>query len=237
MITGATPSLPERESGAASANIDRLLRANDLLLKHYDIDRWHWREDTPAFDICLGAILVQHTAWTNVEKALTNLRESGIDSITALLRVPQTELAALVRPSGTPLVKTRRLKAFASLVEDHAGFDGLFGRPATELRSILLATYGIGPETADVICLYAARQPVAVHDAYTARLCRRLGIGPLGNGYEEWRAWLEAALPVDLDYRRRNHAAIVVHCKDLCRVRPKCEACPLAAMCVYAKER
>lgn len=209
-----------------------LRRAHDLLLAHHDIDRWHWQAETRAFDICLGSILVQHTAWTNVEKALANLREGGIESIEALLAVPDDALAALVRPSGTPLVKTRRLKAFAELVQTHGGLDALFDRPATELRSLLLATYGIGPETADVICLYAANQPVVVHDTYTARLLRRLGTGPTsGNTYEHWRAWLEAALPPDLRYRQRNHAAIVVHCKALCRVKPKCEACPLQELC------
>ena len=211
-----------------------LREANDRLLSHYDIDRWHWREDTSAFDICLGAILVQHTAWTNVEKALTNLRTTRIDSFEAIARLSDLELAALVRPSGTPLTKARRLHAFAELVLSHGGFEGLFALPASELRLRLLATYGIGPETADVILLYAARKPVVVHDAYTARLSRRLGIGPLATNYEAWRRWLDGHLPADLDYRRRNHAAIVVHCKELCRVRPKCHACPLQDICRFS---
>jgi endonuclease-3 related protein len=211
-----------------------LLQAHDRLLAHYDIDRWHWRDDTPAFDICLGSILVQHTAWTNVEKALTNLREGGIDSVEALHALDEESLTALIRPSGTPVVKARRVRAFTTLVTQHGGFEGLFARPSEDLRRLLLATHGIGPETADVICLYAARHPVVVHDAYTARLCRRLGTGPEGNAYETWRAWLDATLPPSLDYRARDHAAIVVHCKELCRVKPKCGQCPLAGMCEYA---
>jgi endonuclease III related protein len=210
-----------------------LRQANDRLLAHYDIDRWHWQEDTTAYDICLGSILVQHTAWINVEKALLNLRQAGVDSIEALAALSEPELAGLVRPSGTPLVKARRLKAFTELVLGHGGFEGLFSLPAPELRLRLLATYGIGPETADVILLYAARKPVVVHDAYTARLSRRLGIGPQGKAYETWRSWLDQHLPADFDYRRRNHAAIVVHCKELCRVKPKCSACPLRDMCTF----
>jgi len=215
---------------------NRLLDAHERLIVHYNINRWHWTEDTGPLDICLGALLVQHTSWANVETALTRLREAGAHSIEALLKLSETEIGALILPAGMPVGKSRRLKVFAELVASHGGFEGLFDRPAVELRTLLLGTYGIGPETADVIVLYAAKHPGVVHDAYTARLCGRLGIGPGTNRYEDWRAWLEATLPYDLDYRRRNHAAIVVHCKELCRTKPLCNACPLRDICEYVSE-
>jgi endonuclease-3 related protein len=208
---------------------------HERLEAHYDLDRWHWRDESTPYEICLGSILVQHTAWTNVEKAMDNLRLAGIDDMEALAALPADELAALVRPSGTPSVKARRLHAFAALVLSYGGFEGLFARPPSDLRGVLLATQGIGPETADVIMLYAARLPAVVHDAYTARLMRRLGHGPDGpERYDTWRAWLDGLLPVDAKYRGRHHAAIVVHCKELCRVRPKCAVCPLRDVCEYA---
>jgi endonuclease-3 related protein len=212
---------------------DALLDVHARLAAHYDLDRWHWRDDSTPYEICLGSILVQHTAWTNVEKALANLYAAGIDSIEKLAGLPDEELAALVRPSGTPAVKARRLHAFAALVLSYGGFEGLFALPVDELRRVLLATPGIGPETADVMLLYAARLPAIVHDAYTARLLRRLGYGPVGERYDTWRAWLDGLLPADAAYRRMHHAAIVVHCKELCRVRPKCGLCPLRDVCKY----
>jgi endonuclease-3 related protein len=213
-----------------------LLAAHGRLLAHYDVDRWHWQEDSTATDICLGSILVQHTSWTNVEKALANLREAGAASFDAIAALSEDEVATLVRPSGTPSVKARRLKVFAELVMSNGGFEGLFSLPTDELRTLLLGTYGIGPETADVILLYAARRPVIVHDAYTARLCRRLGLGPQTNGYEAWRTWLGERLPGELDFRRRSHAAIVIHCKETCRVKPRCAGCPLREVCEYGAE-
>jgi len=210
-----------------------LLEAHKRLLAHYDVDRWHWREASTATDICLGAILVQHTSWTNVEKALANLRGAGAASFEAIAALGEDEVASLVRPSGTPSVKARRLKVFAELVLSRGGFEGLFSLPTDELRTLLLGTYGIGPETADVILLYAARRPVVVHDAYTARLCRRLGLGPERDGYDAWRTWLDQRLPGELDFRRRNHAAIVIHCKETCRVKPRCEGCPVREVCEY----
>jgi endonuclease-3 related protein len=230
-----TGSASQQAGSGSAGRVDLLVEAHERLLAHYDIDRWHWKPETPAFDVCAGAILVQHTAWTNVEKAMDNLRSAGIGSFELIAALEEDALAQLIRPSGTPAVKSRRLKAFANLVVGHGGFDGLFSCSPGELRRLLLATHGIGPETADVICLYAARHPVVVHDAYTARLCRRLGTGPPGDSYEDWRAWLDSTLPVDLDFRFRNHAAIVVHCKETCRVKPRCDACPLHAMCAYGR--
>jgi endonuclease-3 related protein len=212
---------------------DILHRALDRLLRHYDVERWHWTPATPAFDICVGAILVQHTAWANVEKALSNLKAAGVVSPEGLLAVEDMELAALVRPAGTPVVKARRLKAFASLVANQGDFDGLFDRPVADLRTLLLSTNGIGPETADVILLYAARQPVIVHDAYTARLCRRLGIGPERDSYDAWRDWQDGLLGPDLRYRQRAHAAVVIHCKETCRVKPRCSECPIVDTCRF----
>jgi endonuclease-3 related protein len=204
------------------------------LLRRYDVGVWHWRDDTPPLAICLGAILVQHTAWTNVERALTNLGARSLEEIAAL---PENELAALIRPAGTPLPKARRLRAFAALVLDHGGFAALFALPEDELRLRLLATHGIGPETADVILLYAARKPAVVHDAYTARLYHRLGAGPQRDSYAAWRAWLDTALPNDAPYRRADHAAIVLHCKTTCRSRPHCEVCPLLDLCDFGRAR
>jgi len=83
--------------------------------------------------------------------------------------------------------------------------------------------------------LYGARKPAIVYDAYTNRLFRRYGIGPPRDGYDVWRAWLDALLPRDVEYRKRHHAAIVVHCKETCRVRPKCGVCPLSADCAYGR--
>ncbi|MPZ49184.1 MAG: hypothetical protein GEU75_07775 [Dehalococcoidia bacterium] len=220
---------------AVNAEQRLLLDAHERLAAYYEIDRWHWREATPSLDICLGAILVQHTSWVNVEKALANLRAAGAMSLGVIEALEEEKLALLIRPVGTPLTKARRLQVFAALVRQAGGFEALFAMPADELRALLLSTPGIGPETADVILLYGARAPAIVHDAYTARLLRRLGVGPVRDRYNDWRAWLDEHLPPDAVYRRQHHAAIVIHCKELCRVRPKCGVCPLLDVCLFGQ--
>lgn len=203
----------------------------------YDLDRWHWRDDTPSFDICVGAILVQHTAWSQVEKAIANLTSAGLFSMDAF-RIADVEALALhVRPAGMPLTKATRLKAFAALCQSYGGLKPLLALPPPKLRAALLATSGIGPETADVILLYGARALVNVHDAYTQRLLRRLGVGPDRDGYAVWASWLAERLPQEVRVFQRFHAGIVVHCKETCRALPKCNACLLLDSCAYGLQQ
>ncbi len=216
---------------------DLLIEVYQRLETHYELDRWHWAPDTPALDICIGAILVQHTAWVNVEKALMNLKARGLFSLEGLRTASEEQLAALLRPAGMPLTKARRVQTFAALVEDAGGFDVLLDIAPDDLRRLLLATPGIGPETADVILLYAAGVPVALHDAYTARLMRRLGTGVASSDYASWAAWQETVLPIDLRLRRRFHAAVVVHCKERCKSMPRCQGCPLLDVCPHGRAR
>ncbi len=221
---------------APSATSQALLEIYRRLEEACHVDGWHWRADSDWFEVCTGAVLVQHTAWANVEKALTRLREAGAFSHRAIVSLPEEELAELVRPAGMSLQKARRLKAFAALVERHGGAEGLFALPTDQLRAALLGTHGIGRETADAVLLHAAHRPVFVVDAYTVRLFRRLGLGPEGNRYETWQRWFEERLPEGRELYRRYHAAIVLHCKETCRARPRCAGCCLLDVCATGRE-
>jgi endonuclease-3 related protein len=135
--------------------------------------------------------------------------------------------------SGTPSIKARRLRSLAQTIVDAGGLDAFLALPLEEVRPRLLATHGIGPETADAIALYAAGHRVFVIDAYTRRVFRRIGMGPEGDGYEDWRLWFEASLPdADATVFQRYHAWIVLHAKAVCRPRPLCARCPLIEMCL-----
>lgn len=196
---------------------------------------WHWDAQTDAFEVCVGAILVQNTAWTNVEHALGALRATGALSPTAMAALDEATLEALIRPSGQYRQKARKLRAFLATVEAAGGLDALLALPADELRRRLLATWGIGPETADCIVLYAAGRPAVVVDAYTVRLLGRLGHGPGADaGYAAWAAWLGERLPGDAVAQGAFHAWVVLHCKHVCtKLRPACNRCTLRDVCAY----
>jgi endonuclease-3 related protein len=201
------------------------------LRKAYGPGGW-WPAKTP-FEVCVGAILTQNTAWSNVEKALAVLRGRRLLSYGRLRRHAPSRLAPLIRSSGVFRVKARRLRAFLDFLGRECGgrvagmrvFD-----PAT-LRRKLLEVHGIGPETADCIALYAAGKPVFVVDAYTRRVFARLGHLRGRESYDEVQRRFTDALPRDAALYNDYHAQIVRLAKEACRTRPVCARCPLDEVC------
>lgn len=207
-------------------------RVYDLLLARYGPAGW-WPAET-AFEVCVGAILTQNTAWSNVERTLFTLRSRGLLSFERLSRVPLSKLAPLVRSSGTYNVKARRLRAFLAFLRDEYGgrAEGMGAERPGELRRKLLAVPGIGPETADVVALYAAGHALFVVDAYTRRIFGRLG-GALRGGetYDEAQRFFMRQLPASAALFNDYHAQLVRLAKEHCRKRPLCAGCPLDALC------
>lgn len=199
-----------------------------LLATHGPQDWW---PGDSAFEIMVGAILTQNTAWTNVEKAITNLKHARALTPRKILAVPEGTLAVWLKPSGYFNVKAKRLRAFCAWLVAQGGVKRLAKLPTPALRAALLAVHGIGPETADDILLYAFDRPVFVIDAYTRRIFSRLGLIGGNEHYEILRARWETALPRDSRLFNEYHALIVMHGKDICRPKPRCGHCCLTASC------
>ncbi|PYM36746.1 MAG: endonuclease [Candidatus Rokuibacteriota bacterium] len=182
----------------------RLLRPYAALGQRFGPQHW-WPSRTP-FEIAVGAILAQHTAWENVERALRALRARRLLVPRRLAALAPVARAGLIRPAGTYRVKARRLRWFVDFVQARLG--GRMARLRWEelggLRAALLAVPGLGPETADTILLYAGRRPVFVVDAYLRRVLARHRLIAPGTSSEAVRALVEAH-----------------------RTRPRCRGCPL----------
>jgi endonuclease-3 related protein len=212
-----------------------LLNVFERLVSAYGPRGWWPGAETP-FEVVVGAILTQNTAWVNVEKALERLRAADALSVGAVRSLPEPELAEPLRPSGYFNSKARKLKAFVDVLDaEHDGsLDALLALPVDELRARLLSVWGIGPETADDIVLYAAGKPSFVVDAYTVRIFQRLGLTPAVAGaprYEDWRHMFMSHLPPDVPLFNEYHALIVAHGSRTCRPAPACTACPLLDLC------
>ena len=206
----------------------------DRLWSAYGPQHW-WPADSPT-EVVIGAILTQNTAWTNVERAIGNLRQAAALDFKVLRDLPEPELAELIRPSGTYRVKARRLKALVDrLWEFHDGsLESLLGGEIETARRRLLDIPGIGPETADAILLYAGHRPTFVVDAYTMRVLRRHFIVQAmpacrsdADDYESVRARFHDALPRKAELFNEYHALLVEVGKRHCRVRAHCDGCPL----------
>ena len=155
----------------------------------------HWWPAESQFEVIVGAYLTQNTSWTNVERAMTNLRAANALSVEAIRKMPLTRLEELVRPSGYFRQKAERLKRFVAFVDKHYGesLDRMFAEPTPKLREELLALNGVGPETADSILLYGGGHEVFVVDAYTRRVLDRHGMLPATAPYEDVRELFEKA--------------------------------------------
>ncbi len=218
---------------------ERLMKLFELLLAASGPRHW-WPAETP-FEVCVGAILTQNTNWSNVEKAIANLKAEGLLSVEALIGIDPLELGEVIRPAGFFNVKSRRLKSFVTwlMLKSGGSLERLFAGDWRQLRRELLAVSGIGAETADSILLYAGEKPTFVVDAYTRRLLFRLELLPAEDtGYEEVRSLFMAAFQPDVALFNESHALIVQHCKERCRKRPLCAGCPLrvAGICRWRSE-
>ena len=211
------------------------MQKRDILLKIYNnlynyFGPLNWWPGATPFEVMVGAILTQNTSWSNVEKAINNLKKENLLEPRKLYRINQEELAQLIKPSGYYNIKARRLKNFVNVfVNDFEGStEEMFSGDGRKLRKKLLNVNGIGPETADSILLYAGRKPFFVVDAYTKRIFSRHKFISKDSTYYEIQEFFIKNLDKDVKLFNEFHAQIVMLGKTICTSRnPDCSKCPI----------
>ncbi len=209
---------------------EQLTEIYQLLFERFGPQHW-WPGET-QLEIITGAILTQNTNWTNVEKAIKNLKSAGLLTAQKLYDVDLGELAELIRPAGYYNIKAMRLKNFLKwLFEEYGGeLANVESVETDRLRERLLSIKGVGRETADSILLYAFKRCVFVVDAYTARVAVRHGLIEAGADYEQLRELFESNLQQDERLFNEYHALLVRVGKEFCRPTARCAGCPLEAL-------
>jgi len=220
-----------------------------LLLNHFGNQQW-WPYDKeyhkingsdPRFEIMIGAILTQNTAWSNVEKALFNLKKNKSLTVKTIVDMPIENLKVMIQPSGFFNQKAIRLKILANHIyrNYNESLDNFFNRDLQEIRDELLSLNGIGPETANSMILYAGNLPIFVVDAYTKRICKRIPIKIKKESYDEIQQYFESELNANLSEKevvstyQELHALIVELAKKYCKAKPNCGNCPLKQYCRF----
>lgn len=210
--------------------VDRKIILLDLYARlHKAFGPRHWWPADSGFEIAVGAILTQNTAWRNVTKAITNLKARNLLSPRGLYHVSLQDLATAIKPAGYYNVKARRLKHFIHFLfqESDGDLDRLFSRDFDTLRDGLLSVNGIGPETADSILLYVGNKPTFVVDTYTRRILFRHNLVPEEISYDELRSFFMDCLEPDATMFNEYHALLVHLGHKFCiRKESKCTECP-----------
>lgn len=188
------------------------------------------------FEIGIGAILTQNTAWKNVEIAIENLNKENLIDIRKLKKIDKKKLARLIKSAGYYNQKAIKLKTFAKYIaENYKGnLKEFFRKDVEKLREELLTIKGIGAETADSIILYAAQKPIFVIDAYTKRIFNRIGYKE--ETYEELQNLFMENLEKDTKLFNEYHALLVELGKIICKTKPLCDKCCLRKLCEYNNE-
>ncbi len=202
------------------------------LFEHFGPRHW-WPADT-AFEMVMGAILTQNVSWRSAATAIENLKQDGILSLEGILSCDPADLAVLVRPARYHNQKAKKLQSFCRVIAAEFGGDleAFLSQEMGILRERLLDIYGIGPETADCIILYAAEKPIFVVDAYTRRIFSRLGYFPEKISYEETQHFFMSNLPRDVALYNEYHAQIDALGHHTClKSKPRCGECPVVCRC------
>jgi endonuclease-3 related protein len=212
------------------------------LLLHFGDPEW-WPGETP-FEVAVGAVLTQNTAWSNVEKAIADLKGNGMLNPQELIDADPGSIAVAIRSAGYFNQKAGYLRELSLFISSdlHNEIDNLSIMSFEEARRKLLSIKGIGPETADSILCYGAGFPVFVVDAYTRRIFPRLSPGSFGQDigtgpktYDSIQGLVMGRLHGDTELYNRLHALVVLLGKDICRSSPLCGSCPLQTICVTGK--
>jgi A/G-specific adenine glycosylase len=117
-------------------------------------------------------------------------------------------------------------EAAREIVGDHAG--QVPGDPAT-----LRALPGIGPYTAAAVASIAFGVPVATVDTNVRKVIARLVFGAERDEITPRQADETAAAWLDPDRPGEWNQAVMNLGRDVCRTRPRCDACPLAESCRF----
>jgi len=206
---------------------ENLKEIYELLFERFG--RQYWWPGDGQFEIIVGAVLTQNTNWTNVEKAIGNLKNAGCLTPPKLHEIKIEKLAQLIRPAGYFNIKAKRLKNLINwLFDNYQGrLENIEAVATNQLREELLSITGIGPETADSILLYAFNRPVFVVDAYTARIAARHNLIEPPFEYTELQRLFMDNLDEDVELFNEYHALLVRCGKEFCRPAARCAGCPL----------
>lgn len=190
------------------------------------------REKLDPFETLVETIISQNTADRNTERAFEALSKQ-FEITPEVLAVAQTSrIERSLRLAGLYKNKARAIKQVSKMLLEkyHGTLEPILSLPLEHARKTLMEFPGVGPKTADVVLLFAAKQPTIPVDTHVNRVAKRLGLAPANGDYEAVRKGLQS-LYDSRDYFS-VHLLLIAHGRKYCKARrPLCNQCPVNMLC------
>jgi endonuclease-3 len=194
-------------------------------------------EPREPFPTLIRTILSQATNDNNMEQAFRNLDETFDITPQTLADGDVSKIETAIRVGGLYRNKAQVIQKVAQIILEQFGgtLNFIYSSPIEESRKLLMSLPGVGPKTADVVLLFAARKPLLPVDTHVNRVSKRLGMVPLQAGYEDTRLALEDLFPPE--DRQTAHLMLIMLGRKYCKARkPLHTACPLSELCPSAEK-
>jgi endonuclease-3 len=218
------------EAAARRAKAEALFAGLKLL---FGEPQWQGGED--PVDELIWTILSANTNDTNSGRAFRQLKATFGDDWEAVRGAPLDAIKAAIRVAGMYHQKAPRIVATLTLIREREGdyrLDHLADLPLSAALDYLTSLPGVGHKTASIVLLFCFNRGSFPVDTHIQRISQRVGIsGPKANPEKIKQIW-ETLLPPETFYAL--HLNLIRHGREICQARtPKCEICPLQAICDY----
>jgi len=185
-----------------------------------------------AFKTLIMTVISQNTNERNTTRAFESLSNKLRITPEILAKAEIKEIEKSLKTAGLYRNKSRTIKQISKIIrEKHNGdLTHITSLPLEQARRELLKLPGVGPKTADVVLLFAAKKPTIPVDTHVNRVSKRLGLAPNSGNYEDIRRTLQKLFNPE-DYLA-VHILLIQHGRKYCRARTAlCLECPLNNLC------
>lgn len=210
-----------------------------------ELRRYYGRPEPPPTSDPFELVLLENVAYLATPErrraAFLELRRGIGTRPEAILAAAPEALEAVTRRGilGAAFAEKLRACAAIALEELEGGLDALVRGPVDRAKRALRRFPSIAEPGAEKILLFAGAAPLLAPESNGLRVLTRLGLireeSSYGRTYAAARA-AARALPASVKSLQEAHLLLAVHGRTLCtRAAPRCEACPLASPCAYAR--
>lgn len=205
------------------SDIPAILRA---LARLYPRGEKSWAKRSDPFHTVIATIMSAQTTDAQVDIVTPELfRRYPTPAKLAKARLRDVE--TIIKPVGLYKAKAKNIIAASKIIEKE------FGGEVPATREELMSLPGVGRKTANVVLIKSFGQPAMPVDTHVFRVVNRIGLAR-GKTPEAVEAGLMKVIPEKK--LGAAHFWLIHHGRTLCSARsPKCDQCPLAKCCDYAR--